>query len=114
MNLISVIIPVYSEEQVINECYIRVKKVFTSLPAYQYEIIFIDDGSTDGTLSVLKYIASQDRNVKVISFSRNFGHQVALTAGMAKVSGQAIFILDAVLQDPPELLPQMIQKWEEG
>jgi dolichol-phosphate mannosyltransferase len=112
--MISVIIPVYSEELVINECYSRVKKVCTKLSNYDYEIIFIDDGSTDGTLQALKNIASQDQKVKVVSFSRNFGHQIALTAGLAKVSGKAVFILDADLQDPPELLPQMLDKWESG
>lgn len=115
MKKISFVIPMYYEEEVADECYRRVKKVCDSLKdKYDYEIIFVNDGSKDKTLSILEKIAEEDKNVKVISFSRNFGHQAAVTAGLKYVTGDAIIIMDADLQDPPELVPDMLKKWEEG
>ena len=115
MKKISLVIPMYYEEEVADECYRRVKKVCDSLKdKYDYEIIFVNDGSKDKTLSILEKIAEEDKNVKVISFSRNFGHQAAVTAGLKYVTGDAIIIMDADLQDPPELVPDMLKKWEEG
>lgn len=114
MKKISVIVPMYYEEKVAKECYLRLTKCLQTMQGYTYEIIVIDDGSKDKTLEILEEIASQDEKVKVISFSRNFGHQVAVTAGLKCVTGDAIVIIDADLQDPPELIPQMIQLWEQG
>ena len=114
MKKISVIVPMYYEEKVAEECYKRLTACLQKLTYYTYEIIIIDDGSKDKTLEILENIASKDDKVKVISFSRNFGHQAAVTAGLKHVSGDAIIIIDADLQDPPELIPQMIQLWEQG
>ena len=115
MKKISVVIPMYCEEEVVDICYKRVVNNLKKLSdKYNYEIIFINDGSKDSTLEILKKIASNDDNVKIISFSRNFGHQAAVTAGIRNVTGDAIIIMDADLQDPPELFEGMIEKWEEG
>jgi dolichol-phosphate mannosyltransferase len=114
MELLSIIIPVYSEEEVIDECYRRVKAMLNTLRDIDHEIIFINDGSTDNTLHKLKSICRKDKKVKITSFSKNFGHQVAVTAGLKKSRGDMIAIMDADLQDPPELIPKMIEKLKEG
>ena len=114
MKKISIVIPMYHEEEVVNECYNRITNVSQSLDNYDYEIIFINDGSKDKTLELLESIAEEDKRVKVISFSRNFGHQCAVTAGLQYVTGDAVVIIDADLQDPPELIPEMISLWEQG
>lgn len=111
---ISVVIPMYYEEKVVDECFKRVKESLEKIENYDYEIIFIDDGSKDKTLEILENIARQEPKVKIISFSRNFGHQAAVTAGLKYVTGDAIVIIDADLQDPPELIPEMIKLWEAG
>lgn len=115
MKKVSVIVPMYYEEEVAEECYNRLKKVLDELSEkYLYEIIFINDGSKDKTLNILENIANENKNVKVISFSRNFGHQCAVTAGLKYITGDAIVIIDADLQDPPELIPEMLKLWEDG
>ena len=115
MKKISVVIPMYYEEEVARECYEKVSNVLKNLgEKYDYEIIFVNDGSKDKTLEILEGIAKVDRKAKIISFSRNFGHQAAVTAGLKEVSGDAIVIIDADLQDPPELIPQMLELWEQG
>lgn len=107
---ISIIIPCYNEELVIAETYKRTHKVMNSFEHGGYEIIFINDGSRDATLSILKAIAAEDKNVKILNFSRNFGHQPAVTAGISACSGDVAIIIDADLQDPPELFPEMVKK----
>ena len=115
MKKISLVIPMYYEELVAQECYNRVSKVLEKIKGkYESEIIFINDGSKDKTLDILKEIANEDKTVKIISFSRNFGHQAAVTAGLEYASGDAIVIMDADLQDPPELIPDMLKQWENG
>ena len=114
MNKISLIIPMYFEQDVANECYNRVKSVLDSLNGYSYEIIFVNDGSRDATGEILSNIAKNDKKVKVITFSRNFGHQAAVTAGLKFVTGDVAVIIDADLQDPPELIPDMLKLWEQG
>ena len=114
MKKISMVIPMYYEEKVAEECYKRVKENLEKIENYSYEIIFVNDGSKDKTLEILEGIAQKDEKVKIISFSRNFGHQAAVTAGLKEVSGDAIVIIDADMQDPPELIPEMLKKWEEG
>ena len=84
------------------------------LDKYDYEIIFVNDGSKDKTLEILEEVSKKDEKAKIISFSRNFGHQAAVTAGLREVTGDAIVIIDADLQDPPELIPQMLELWEQG
>lgn len=111
---ISLVIPMYYEEEIAKTCYKRVKEVLSKLENYDHEVIFVNDGSKDNTLNILEEIASKDSLVKVISFSRNFGHQAAVTAGIRYVTGDAIVIMDADLQDPPELIPEMLKLWEEG
>lgn len=114
MKKVSVVIPMYYEEAVVEECYNRVEKVLKNIKNYEYEIIFVNDGSKDKTLEILEQISKKDSNVKIISFSRNFGHQAAVTAGIKYVTGDAIVIIDADLQDPPELIPEMLKLWEQG
>lgn len=114
MKKISVVIPMYYEEEVALECYKRVKKAIDSIENYENEIVFVNDGSKDKTLEILEEISKKDENVKVLSFSRNFGHQAAVTAGLKHVTGDAIVIIDADMQDPPELIKDMIKLWEQG
>lgn len=114
MKKISVVVPMYYEEEVAKECYSRLKGILEKIENYNYEIIFINDGSKDKTLPILMEIADKDKNVKVISFARNFGHQCAVTAGLQYVTGDAIVIIDADLQDSPELIPDMLKLWEDG
>jgi dolichol-phosphate mannosyltransferase len=109
----SVLVPVFNEEAVIPECHRRLKEVMDSLHE-PYEIIFINDGSRDGSGDQLRSLAASDPNVKVIGFSRNFGHQVAISAGMDHAAGDAVVVIDADLQDPPSVIPAMIAKWKEG
>lgn len=114
MKKVSLVIPMYYEEEVADECYKKVKEVLEGLKNYEYEVIFVNDGSKDKTLEILEKIAENDKNIKVVSFARNFGHQCAVTAGLKEVTGDAIVIIDADLQDPPELIPDMLKLWEEG
>ena len=109
----SIIIPVYNEEAVIDQTYRRLKQVMDSTRE-PYELIFVNDGSCDRTTAIIKDFIDQDNAVKLITFSRNFGHQIAITAGMDYASGAAIVVIDADLQDPPELILEMIAKWKEG
>ena len=114
MKKVSLVIPMYYEGEVAEECYKRVKDMLNSLADYEGEIIFVNDGSKDKTLEILENIAKNDKNIKIVSFARNFGHQAAVTAGLKEVTGDAIVIIDADLQDPPELIPDMLKLWEEG
>ena len=114
MRKISVVVPMYYEEDVVDECYKRLTNVLKTLENYEYEIIFVNDGSKDKTLFLLEQIAKKDENIKILSFSRNFGHQAAVTAGLKEVTGDAVIIIDADLQDPPETICDMIKLWEQG
>lgn len=109
----SIVIPVYNEEEVIEHTYERLKTVMQSSDG-NYELLFINDGSKDRSVDILLQLSEQDKTIKIVDFSRNFGHQIAITAGMDYASGNAIVIIDADLQDPPELILEMIQKWKEG
>ncbi|WP_054023723.1 glycosyltransferase family 2 protein [Bacillus sp. FJAT-28004] len=109
----SVIVPMYNEEEVIEHTYERLKLVMdnTNEP---YELIFVNDGSKDRTVELVSMICDFDPNVRLINFSRNFGHQIAISAGMDYAQGDAIVVIDADLQDPPEVIIDMIAKWKEG
>jgi len=109
----SIVIPVYNEEAVIEQTYQRLKKVMDSTRE-PYELIFVNDGSCDHTTTLIKGFRDQEEAVKLITFSRNFGHQIAITAGMDYASGAAVVVIDADLQDPPELILKLIAKWNEG
>ena len=111
---ISIVVPVYNEEAGIQEFYKRIKKVTQNLACDSTEIIFIDDGSQDSSYRQLIELAQHDSTLKVIKFSRNFGHQIAISAGMENAKGDAVVIIDADLQDPPEVIHQFIAKWKEG
>ena len=111
--VLSVVVPVYNEEVVVFESYKRLKEVLESLHE-AYELIFVNDGSRDATPDIVRSICEADSTVHFIDFARNFGHQTAITAGMDYASGEAVVVIDADLQDPPEVIPAMIAKWREG
>ena len=111
---ITVITPFYNEELVIGEFYRRISAVAKGLSEYAFEFLFINDGSTDTTLDLLKDIQNRDRRVKIIDLSRNFGHQAAILAGIQNTKADAAVIIDGDLQDPPEVIPMLIEKWELG
>lgn len=109
MKKISVVVPCYNEEEVIEECYNQLTLELNKYKeTYLYELIFVNDGSKDNTLSILKQISKKDNNVKIISFSRNFGHQIGITAGLDYATGDYIGFIDADLQDPPQILMKML------
>ncbi|MDR1693472.1 MAG: glycosyltransferase family 2 protein [Oscillospiraceae bacterium] len=110
---LSVVVPLYNEEEVIGESYRRLKAVLDGL-GETYELIFVNDGSRDSTWALALALAEADPNLRLLSFSRNFGHQTAITAGMDAAAGDAVVVIDADLQDPPEVIPQMLAKWREG
>lgn len=109
----SIVIPIFNEELVIPELYSRLKLVMNNT-GNEYELIFINDGSRDSSCHLIREICKKDNRVKLLDFSRNFGHQVAISAGLDFAKGDAVVIIDADLQDPPELILKMIKKWEEG
>ncbi len=111
--LFSVVIPLYNEEENIRELHFRIKKTFAEIDL-RYEIIFIDDGSIDNSLNIIKKLVKENRNCRYISFSRNFGHESACTAGLDRAKGDATILMDADLQDTPELIPKFIEKWQQG
>ena len=113
-KLLSLIVPVFNEEEVLPVSYARMSAAMQALTGYDYEIIYVNDGSRDGTMKQLRAIAKEHKEVRVISFSRNFGHQLAVTAGMDNARGDALIIIDADLQDPPEVIAELVKVWENG
>ena len=109
----SVVIPCYNEEEVIMESYRRISAVMLSM-GEPYELVFINDGSKDATPALLNRLADEDNSVRVLHFARNAGHQIAVSAGLDYAAGSAVVIIDADLQDPPELIPDMARLWREG
>jgi dolichol-phosphate mannosyltransferase len=112
-NSISVVIPFLNEEESLPMLYNRLSPALESIGT-DYEVIFVDDGSNDGSLNFVRELSLKERRVKFISFPRNFGHQVAIMAGIDHAAKEAVVIMDADLQDPPELIPQLVNKWREG
>jgi len=113
-KLLSIIVPCYNESEVIDQTVNRLKAIFANQKDIAAELIFIDDGSKDQTQQILRKYADEDKRIKLICFSRNFGHQMAVTAGIDAASGDAVVLIDADLQDPPEVIHEMIEKWREG
>lgn len=112
--LISLVIPCYNEEEVIQATLAELTQFMATQPAYAFEVILVDDGSRDTTLSLLKHAAKRDSRLRILAFARNFGHQLAVTAGIDAAQGDAVVLIDADLQDPPDVVAGMIQKWQQG
>src|SRR5215510_7607761 len=113
-KLISLVVPVYNESEVIGAFYNRSTVALKALNGFDYEILFVDDGSCDDSYMQLAGFAVQDPRVRVLKFSRNFGHQIAITAGIDHSRGDCVAVIDGDLQDPPEVITSMIDKWQEG
>lgn len=112
---VSVVCPVFNEEDGIYEFYTRATKALEALaPSCSYELLFVNDGSRDNTSEILNKLADDDKRVALIEFSRNFGHQLAITAGIDRAKGDAVVVIDSDLQDPPEVIAEMVDKWAEG
>jgi dolichol-phosphate mannosyltransferase len=109
--LLSVVAPVYNEEELVEEF---VRRACAAVADYSFELVLVNDGSADKTPALLDRIAAEDPRVRVVHLSRNFGHQAALTAGLEHAAGDVVAMIDADLQDPPELIPRMIEQWEQG
>jgi len=114
MKSITVLIPAYNEAPVLDALYKRLQKLGETTKNYHFEFLFVNDGSRDETLQMIKQFAKNDTRISYINLSRNFGKEIAMTAGFDYVKGDALVIIDADLQDPPELIPEMITLWEEG
>jgi dolichol-phosphate mannosyltransferase len=112
--LLSIVVPVYNESEVIGAAYKRLTAVARGLENIDYEIIAVDDGSRDGSCDLMRAFAAADQRFKVLKLSRNFGHQAAITAGIDQARGECVVVIDADLQDPPEVIPAMVAKWREG
>jgi glycosyltransferase involved in cell wall biosynthesis len=110
---ISVIAPIYNEIENLPELYRRIKESMESIDA-NWELLLVDDGSVDGSTDTIRHLAKNDDRVKPVIFARNFGHQIAVTAGLDYSAGKAVVIMDADLQDPPEVIPLLVEKWKEG
>ena len=113
-TLLSVVVPCYDEEPVIEETHRRLTAALAALDVGAFEMIFVDDGSRDGTTQRLRRLHERDPRVRLLRFSRNFGHQVAVTAGLEHADGDVVVLIDADLQDPPEVIGEMLAKWREG
>ena len=114
MKTISILIPAYNEEAVLDKLFVRLSNLANQVKNYQFEFLFVNDGSKDKTLDIIKDYAEKDPRVSYINFSRNFGKEIGMIAGFDYVKGDATVVIDADLQDPPELIPEMIKLWEEG
>lgn len=114
LKLISVVVPAYNESACVDELAVRLQVVFDQLPSYDFEVIIVENGSTDDTFELVRKIQENDHRFKVVRLARNFRTEGGIAAGLEVVRGDAVIIMTADLQDPPEVLPELIAKWEEG
>ena len=114
MKKISIIIPAYNEEESLPLLYDRLKKLMDDMKDYEFEILFVNDGSKDKTIEIIKDFRSKDERICYVDFSRNFGKEIAMIAGLDYATGDCVIFMDADLQDPPELIPELVKYWEEG
>ena len=114
MKKISIIIPAYNEEESLPLLYDRLKKLMEDMKNYEFEILFVNDGSKDKTIEIIKDFRSKDERICYVDFSRNFGKEIAMIAGLDYATGDCVIFMDADLQDPPELIPELVKYWEEG
>ncbi len=114
MKKVSIIIPAYNEEESLPLLYERLKKLMDSIQNYEFEILFVNDGSKDNTINLIKEYREKDPRISYVDFSRNFGKEIAMIAGLDYAKGDCVIFMDADLQDPPELIPELIKYWEEG
>ena len=114
MKKISIIIPAYNEEESLPLLYDRLKELMEKMSNYEFEILFVNDGSKDKTIEIIKDLRSKDERISYVDFSRNFGKEIAMIAGLDYATGDCVVFMDADLQDPPELIPELVKYWEEG
>ena len=114
MKKITILVPAYNEEESLPYLYDRVKKIMDEMTNYEFELLFVNDGSKDNTLNEIKKLRETDSRVCYVDFSRNFGKEIGMIAGLDYATGDCVIIMDADLQDPPELIPQMVELWEQG
>ncbi len=114
MKKITIIIPAYNEEESLPHLYERLEKLMGSMKHYEFEILFINDGSKDNTINLIKEYRQKDNRISYVDFSRNFGKEIAMIAGIDYATGDCVIFMDADLQDPPELIPELVKYWEEG
>jgi len=114
MKTVTILVPAYNEEEVLYQLYDRLTSVIEGVTSYHFELLFVNDGSRDNTLSIIKSMRLKDSRISYVDLSRNFGKEIAMIAGLDYAKGDAVVIIDADLQDPPELIPEMINYWEQG
>ncbi len=114
MKKITIIIPAYNEEESLPHLYERLEKLMSSMEHYEFEILFVNDGSKDNTINLIKEYREKDNRISYVDFSRNFGKEIAMIAGLDYATGDCVIFMDADLQDPPELIPELVKYWEEG
>lgn len=113
-KLVTILVPAYNEQEVLNMLYDRLKKIMDEISKYDFEILFVNDGSKDNSLQIMQELRQRDKRVCYLNLSRNFGKETGMIAGLDYSKGDAVIIIDADLQDPPELIPEMLKYWEEG
>ena len=114
MKKVSIIIPAYNEEESLPFLYERLEKLMNEIKNYEFEVLFVNDGSKDKTIQIIKELRNKDERICYVDFSRNFGKEIAMLAGLDYAKGDAVIFMDADLQDPPELIPELLKYWEEG